>query len=112
MITDWVCIRDGVIISVEAAIDVSVDKFYRKFEDEIRTRVQKRVSQFFALPNWEYGKTLKDTDLIKALSDIKEATNFDITFTTDDPDNGGAIVTTRYNEIIRPDIVTVSFMYI
>jgi hypothetical protein len=111
MLTDYVCVRDGSVVSVDVALDITLDKFYRKFEDEIRTRVQRRVTQFFALSNWEYGQTLKDTDLIKALSDIKEAAGFDITFVTDDPENGGVVVTTRFNEIIRPDVTTVSFMY-
>ena len=111
MLTDWVCIRDGIIVNVDVAIDITLDKFYRKFEDEIRTRVERRVSQFFSLPNWDYSQTLKETDLIKAMSDIKEAASFDISFVTDDPENGGSVVTTKYNEIIRPDNVTISFMY-
>jgi hypothetical protein len=53
---------------------------------------------------------LRDTDLIKELSDIKEIQSFQITFVTED-DESGTTVTPKFNEIIRPDTVTISMVY-
>ncbi len=112
MITDHVCIRDGVILQVDVSIDITADKFFRKFELEVREKVTRRTNTFFSLNNWDYGKTLKDTDLIKTLSDVPEVSSFDINFTTNDADNSGNIVTSKFYEIIRPDSIDITFMYI
>lgn len=111
MLTDFVCIRDGIIILVDIAIDISIDKFFKKLKEEINVRVLNKVSEFFALSNWEYGQTLKDTDLIKTLSEIRELKNIDITFTTNDPDNSGDIVSAKFNEIIRSDTISINFAF-
>ena len=111
MFTDELCIRDGVIIEVDVSLDVTVARARRKYEEEIRTRIVRRIDSFFALNNWEYGQDLKDTDIIKILSDVREVTNSDITLTTSDPDNSGLTVTADFNEIIRYDDVTISFIY-
>ena len=111
MYTDVVCIRNGFIISVDVSIDVIIDKFYRKFEDEFRERISRRMDKFFRLNSWEYNKDLRDVDLIKDLSDIREVDRYEATFVTDDPDNTGQIITTRFNEIIRPDTIDISFNY-
>lgn len=60
MFTDHVCIRDGQVVVVDTGIDVVLDRFYRKFEDELRIKIQRRLDAFFALKNWEYGQTLRD----------------------------------------------------
>lgn len=111
MLTDYVCIKNGSVLLVDVAVDITLGKFYRKFEDEIRSRVTSRVNMFFSLNNWDYGDQLKDTNLIKQLSDIKEVTSFDITFTTNDAENSGNMVTTDFYEIIRPDTINISFVY-
>ncbi len=111
MLTDYVCIRDGIIISTDIVIDISMDRFYRKFEEEIRVRVLRRVNAFFTLNNWEYGQTLRDSDLIKNTSDVGEIKSIDATFTTNDLNNSGQTVTARFYEIIRPDTITVNFIY-
>jgi hypothetical protein len=111
MLTDVVCIRDGTIILADIAIDLTIDKFYRKFQDELNAKVTMRVNNFFSLNNWDYGQTLKETDLIKSLSDIPEIKTIDITFTTNDPSNSGQVVTSNFYEIIRPDTLTISFIY-
>lgn len=111
MITDFVCIKDGSIVEVDVTIDVTLDRFYRKFEDELRERVNRRTDNFFALNNWDYGKTLKDVDLIKSLADINEITTIDANFQTSDENNSGQIVTTRYYEIIRPSTYEINFVY-
>lgn len=111
MLTDFVCIRNGEVIYVDVSIDVNMDKFYRKFEPEYTINIQRKVNEFFSLNNWDYGKTLRDTDIIKELSDIKEVNGYDITFVTDDADNSGNIVSTKFFEIIRPDDIVISFVF-
>lgn len=111
MITDHICIRDGVILPVDVVIDVKVDKFYKKLKEELNVKVTNAVNNFFALRNWEYGQTLRDADLVKHLSEIKELSQIDITYTTNDEENSGAIVTAKFNEIVRPDSVAISFMF-
>jgi hypothetical protein len=112
MFTDHVCIRDGIIISTDVSVDVTLERSRKKFEEENRERIQRQLDVFFALANWEYGQDLKDTDIIKTLSTISEILDFNITFTTDDDDNGGQMVVTKFNEIIRPDDFMISFTYI
>lgn len=111
MITDHVCIRDGIVVSTDVTLDVTVDKIYRKLKEEINVKVNNHVNDFFALSRWDYGQILRDSDLIKFMSDIMEITHIDVTFTTDDPENSGSIITAKYNEIIRPDTVSVNFTF-
>lgn len=111
MMTDFLCIRDGQVLSVDISIDIVLDRLYRKFEDEFRVKIQRRLDAFFALTNWEYGEDIRDTDIAKALSDLREIIRMDIEFTTNDPNNGGHLVTCKFFEIIRPDVTTISFTY-
>jgi len=111
MLTDFICIRDGVVVVADVAIDITLDKFHRKFELELREIVRRKTNQFFSINRWEFGRTLKDTDIVKELADIKEIKDIEITFITNDPDNSGTTVTARFNEIIRPDEVAISFVY-
>ena len=111
MFTDYVCIRDGQIVFVDISIDITSDRLYRKFEEELRVKVQRRIDAFFAISNWEYGESLKEIDITQTLSDMREFTSIDIAFITNDPNNGGSLVTTKFYEIIRPDTITVNFTY-
>jgi hypothetical protein len=111
MMTDAICIKDGVVVSTDVNIDVTMDKFYRKFEEEFKERVTRRVNGFFSLNNWDYAKTLKSIDLIKSMSDIPEISSLEVHFQTNREDNSGEIVTTKYYEIIRPAVITISFVY-
>jgi len=111
MMTDTVCIKNGVVIDVDITVDVTMDKFYRKFEDEFRVKVDRRATGFFALNNWDYGKTLKSVDLIKELSDIKEITSIDIDYQTDNASNSGEVVTTSFYQIVRPSSIEINFVY-
>ena len=45
------------------------------------------------------------------MSDLSEINSYEITFTTNDPDNSGQTVTTNFYEIIRPDTVDMTFTY-
>lgn len=111
MFTDFVCIRDGQILLVDASIDITLDKSLRKFELEIKENINVRINNFFALSNWNYGQALRATDLVKELSEIKQIKNISITFTTNLEDNSGEVVVSNYYEIIRPDTLEISFLY-
>lgn len=111
MFTDFLCIRDGQVILVDTTVDVVMDRLYRKFEDEFRVKIQRRLDAFFALSNWEYGETLREVDVTKVLSDLKEINSIDLNFSTNDPNNGGNTVTSRFFEIIRPDVTVINFTY-
>ncbi len=64
------------------------------------------------MSDWEFGQNLRESDLIKTLSLVKEAQGFDIVFTTDEESNSGSIVTAKYYEIVRPSDINISFMYV
>lgn len=110
MITDSVCVRDGVVVFVDMTIDVTIDKFYKKFKEELNQKILNRINQFFLLPNWEFGQSLKESQIIRNLS-MKEILDIDITFSTTNPNNGGTVVTVAYYEIIRPDTITINLTF-
>lgn len=111
MMTDIICIKDGVVINVDVDIDIVLDKFYRKFEEELKEKVNRRINGFFNLNNWDYGQILKNSDIIKTVSDIAEIKSVEINLQTNSEDNSGEIVTTRFYEIIRPSIININFVY-
>ena len=111
MITDYVCIKDGEVILVDINVEVTLNKFYKKFENEIKQQITNKITSFFSLNSWEYDQDLKSADLARFLSDTKEVTSFTINFTTSDPENSGELVTAKYYQIIRPDTVTVWMNY-
>ena len=112
MLTDYICIRDGKVLSVDIAVEATADKFFRKFEQEARTRITENVSNFFSINNWEYNKDLKDVDLIKSLAPIESIQSYEIDFQTNDADNSGNLVTAAFDEIIRPGTVDITFLYV
>ena len=111
MITDILCIKNGSIINTVIHIDVILDKYYRTFEENIKAKIERNLTVFFNLLNWDYGQSLRDTDIIKALSSINEPYRYEVQLTTDDPLNSGRIVATKYYEIIRPETTTIQFFY-
>jgi hypothetical protein len=111
MITDYICIKNGEIINLDVSIDIIMNRFYRKFENEIRIKVENRINKFFSLNNWEYDQNVKDTDIIKSINDIKEIIRVEVMLSTDDPNNSGSYVVTNYKQIIRPDIINIEFNY-
>ena len=111
MMTDYLSILDGEIILTNVSVNVVLDKYYKKFEDEIKFNMNSRIENFFYLNNWDYEQNLRDVDIIKALSDMQQPSRYDIYFTTSDPDNSGKVVRARYFEIIRPESISISFTY-
>jgi len=111
MFTDFLCIKDGVIIEVDVSVDVVVSKFYKKFKDELEEKILRRINSFFSLNNWEYNKDLRDIDLITELGDIKELNSIEINYETDNEENSGALIVTKFYEIIRPSSLEVNFIF-
>jgi len=111
MITDYVDVKDGEIVYVNTSLNVILDKYYKKFQDEIKAQISNRITSFFSLNYWDYGQPLRDTDVIKALSDLQQPKRYDIFFATVNPNNSGKQVITRYFEIIRPESTTINFTY-
>lgn len=109
MITDHVCIKDGEILETDVSIVVKLSRTNKKFEQEIRTNIENRVEDFFRLSGWEYGRVLRENDLVKHLASIKQAESFDIVFTTNE--GSGDLVSPKFHQIIRPGGLEVSFMY-
>jgi hypothetical protein len=112
MMTDFVCIKDGEIIETDVSVEVTLSKINKKFELEIRQNIQNKINDFFKLYNWEYGQSLREADLVRFLSSVKEGQAYDIVFTTNDPDNSGSLVNAKYYQIIRPYEIMISFMYV
>ena len=111
MMTDFVCIKDGVVVEVDVTVDIIMDKFFKKFQDEFEERIRIIVNNFFALHKWEYDQNLREGDLLRELGVIKEAKTISMDFQTDDEDNSGSMVSTKFFEIIRPDQIDIGFTY-
>ena len=111
MLTDFICIKDGIIVLTSVSIDVVLDKYYRTFEENIKAKIERNLTVFFNLNNWDYGQILRSTDIIKALSTIPEPYRYEVNLTTSDPNNSGSQVTTKFYEIIRPDSIQIDFQY-
>lgn len=111
MMTDVVCVKDGVVVDVDVTLDIVLDKFFRKFEDEFKVRLERIVNNFFSINKWDYNQNLKEGDLLRELGAIKEAKTFEIDFQTNDDDNSGTVVSTKFFEIIRPDSLDINFTY-
>lgn len=111
MLTDYICLKDGVIIEVDVIVDVVLDKFYKKFEDEFRERINRKVGLFFSLNNWDYGQPLKSVDLIKEISDIKEIRTIEVNLITEDEANSGDLVVAKFYQIVRPQTFEINFVY-
>jgi hypothetical protein len=110
MITDNICIKDGVVIDVEVKINVNIDSFYISQEDTIRSKILRNLDIFFNLQNWDYGKPLKIVDIIKSLSNIPEPTSYDISLYTVNFPQGANVINVNYYEIVRPNgAIDISF---
>lgn len=112
--TDHVCVKDGEVIYVDVNITAHLHPKLRKIENEVRNKIMEKMGEYFHISLWEFGQSLKEKDIIKHLSNIKEVKQFDIGFLSNKvEENKGAddIVTAKYNEIIRPDNVIIHFTY-
>jgi hypothetical protein len=101
MLTDFVCIKDGIIIPVEINITATLDKFYKKYQEDVKQNIINTTLQFFSINQWEYGQTLKSIDLIKALASIKQIDNCIVSFHLNDGTTTEEVHANFY-EIVRP----------
>lgn len=111
MMTDSIAILDGTVILTDLNLQVFIERQYQPFEDTIYEKIQRNLAIFFNLQNWDYGQSLRDIDVLKALSNISEPLRYDITFVTDNPNNSGLLVTSKYYEIIRPNNININFQW-
>jgi hypothetical protein len=109
MITDHICIRNGELLEVDVSVEAKVSKINNKFEQEIEANLLLKISEFFRLSNWDYGVNLRENDLVKALSSVRQIESLDIVFTTNE--GSGDSVLSKFYQIIRPGDVNISFMY-
>jgi len=109
MLTHYLCVKDGVILPVDITLDVVADKYFKKFSLELQTRIQRQVNDFFLLSKWDFGQSLRDSDLIKSISGIKEITRADAHFET--TDQSGSLISARYFEVLRPDNIFINFNF-
>jgi hypothetical protein len=111
MLTDNVNILDGEVVKVDVNLQVFINRQFRTFEQNINEKIMRDLAIFFNIQNWEYGQSLRDIDLLKALANVAEPYQYEITFITDDQNNGGKLVTTKFFQIIRPNNLNVNYTY-
>lgn len=113
--TDFICIKDGEVVYTDVNIHAHVNSKFKKLESEIRNKLLEKLGEFFDLPRWEFGHSLKEKEIVKFLSSIKEIKHFDIGFTTnkgiEEGKSSDNVISTKYNEIIRPDNIIINFSY-
>jgi len=113
--TDYICIKDGEVIYTDINIHAFLNIKFKKLEVEIKNKLSEKLAEFFDLPRWEFGNSLKEKEIAKFLASVKEIKHFDIGFTTnksiEDNKHSENIVTAKYNEVIRPDNVIMNFTY-
>jgi hypothetical protein len=65
--------------------------------------------------NWRFGQTLRESQVVKVLADIKEIYHMDVSFMTAKEVEAGhgttSIVVPKFNEIICPDNLNISINY-
>jgi hypothetical protein len=112
--TDYLCIKDGEIILTDIHVDIVLDKINKKNEEAVKRKIVEILDWFFDLPNWEFGQSLKESDIVKTLARVSEVRSFEIAFVTAKNVNTGStenVLTPNYNEIIRPDNIIINFVY-
>jgi hypothetical protein len=113
--TDYVCVKDGEIISVDLHVEINLNRSQRNVEPEVKAKAINALEMFFALENWNFGQSLKERDIMKVLAGIKEIRNVEVGFTSNKSIEKGSgaenVVTANYNEIIRPDNININFIY-
>jgi hypothetical protein len=109
MMTDQICIKNGDILEVDVSVEVKMSRINKKFEQEVLSNIELKIAEFFRLGDWDYGMDLRENDLVKKLSSVRQADGFDIVFTTNE--GSGDSVFPKYNQIIRQGTIDISFMY-
>lgn len=113
--TDHLCIKDGEVLYVDVNVNAHLNKNMKRFETEVRNKITEKLEQYFDLNKWEFGSPLKEKDIIKNLSAVREVNHFDISFITNKSIDSSTIseniVTVKHNEIIRPDNININFTY-
>ena len=112
MMTDYICIKDGEVLLVEVIVELTVNTFFQKFQDEILANATNQINKFFSLTSWTFGQDLRDIDIVKTLATIREIERADITFLVPtSPQVSNTTVTPNFYQVIRPDTITIQITY-
>ena len=115
MLSHHICLRDGEIVEVDIHVNVIINRSLSKYVESLKERAYRHIENLFTLSNWEYGQALKDSDIIKALVDIKEVESIEVSFTTahslESGEGSTSVVSPRFYEIVRPDNISINFSY-
>ena len=104
MLTDFVCIKDGLVVSVEVVVTAQINPLYYKYQDDIRTQILNQLDVFFALPNWEFGQSLRSIDVIKVLSNIQQVSDFTVSFLLPNSQAFLSEINVVFNQIVRQSL--------
>ena len=113
MLTDFVCIKDGVVVYVDISITATLDVLYKKYQNEVQQSILNITNKFFSINNWDFGQSLRSIDLIKALAIITQVDDVTVSFNLQNNDTTLTEVNVNFYEIIRPSIsVPISVIFI
>lgn len=115
MFSDYICLRDGEVVLVDINVSITIAEINKRNEAAIRDKVNRRLANLFSLRHFEFGQSLKEADIIKAVADIQEIDHVYAAFTTvrsiEEGHGSISVVSVGFKEIIRPDNVVVTFQY-
>lgn len=105
MITDEPVILDGLIRTLDVILNVTLDKKYKKLENEIKNKVKEKTLEFFNVDNIEFGDAFIPQNLMKYILDIPELRYVTV-------DNIESTIKIDFNEIIQLNNLTINMIYI
>ena len=82
MLTDEVVIVDGLIRTLDLAINITVDTRFKSKEGIIKTNISKVITDYFNADNREFGETFQPNEISREIFTkvpdvrIAEVTNF------------------------------------
>jgi hypothetical protein len=105
MLTDEVVIVDGVIRTVDLVITSRIDKNLLAKEELIKGKIRRRLTNFFNVNNFDFGKPLVLGDLSRAIFTIPEVRYATV-------DNLDTDVVVDFNEIIQLNNCTINIVLV
>lgn len=105
MLTDEPVIVDGLIRTLDLQITVTLDSKYRKFESEIKSKVNQKILTYFDTDNSDFGEAFTPQDLVKDILSLTEIRYAVV-------DNVESTIKVEFNEIIQLNNLTIKLNYI
>lgn len=103
MLTDEIIVVDGLIRTLDLVVTVRIDKNLSAKEELIKGKVRRRITNFFNVNNFDFGKTLVLADLNRSIFTIPEVRYATV-------DNLDTDVTVDFNEIIQLNNYTINIV--